>query len=404
MTAALAIYFHIPFCTERCPYCDFYTLDRARTAPDWRDRLPGALRRELALHCERWRLGRHCRVRSVFFGGGTPSLLQGGEIEDIVGAVGDRLALDPDAEITLEANPENVTAERAARWRSAGVNRVSLGVQSLQAAELRALGRVHSPEQIAAATAALRESGFSNLNLDLIFGIPGQTAASLLKTLERALTLEPQHLSLYNLTVHAGTPLARMIARGEVSLPPEEEQCSMFIAARRFLTARGWEHYEISNYALPGSRCRHNMAYWTGAPYLGIGPSAHSFLWDETEKAQSTAPAARTGALGVRFSAQANLAAWLAAIDAGRLPIMVDDASRQPTARANELLLSGLRLLEGLDPAAFQAQTGIDLERERAGQISAMRRDGLIAPPGPRLRLTEKGLLLSDHIIRELAF
>lgn len=265
------LYVHVPFCARRCAYCDFSIAFR-REVPvaAYLD----ALRSELALHREpsdSWTLD------TLYFGGGTPSLLGGEGIATAIAAVRDVATLAADAEITLEANPDDVRAPAAEHWRAAGVTRVSLGVQSFDDAVLQWMHRSHNAEQARAAVATLRAAGIANISLDLIFALPAALERDWAADLRRALELQPSHISLYGLTVEPGTPLARWRARGRLMEAPEESYESDFSLAHDALTPAAFEHYEVSSYALPGHRSRHNSAYWSGAAYLGVGPSAHSF-------------------------------------------------------------------------------------------------------------------------------
>lgn len=269
--AARHLYVHVPFCARRCAYCDFSIAVR-REVPA--AAYLNALRSELALHHDP---SRGWTLDTLYFGGGTPSLLGGDGIAAAIAAVRGVATLAADAEITLEANPDDVTAAAAERWRDAGVTRISLGVQSFDDDVLRWMHRSHSAEQASAAVATLRAAGIANISLDLIFALPAALERSWAADLHRALELQPAHISLYGLTVEPHTPLSRWQTRGQVTEAPEESYESDFVLAHDALTTAGFEHYEVSNYALPGFRSRHNSSYWSGAAYLGVGPSAHSF-------------------------------------------------------------------------------------------------------------------------------
>ena len=274
------LYLHVPFCARRCSYCDFAIAVR-RQVPS--AAYVDAVLREWAGWQSHEIWAESPRVESVYFGGGTPSRLEPGAI----GRILDRIAADrpvgPGAEVTLEANPDDVTAEAARAWRSGGVNRVSLGAQSFDPAVLDWMHRTHSAEQVGRAVGTLREAGIAGLSIDLIFGLPGALGRDWGADLERAVALRPDHLSLYGLTVEDHTPLARWAARGEMYPVDEDRYAAEFLEADRILGAVGYEHYEVSNYSLPGRRARHNSAYWRRAPFIGMGPSAHSG-WGTTRR------------------------------------------------------------------------------------------------------------------------
>lgn len=269
------VYLHVPFCARRCSYCDFAIAVRAVT-PE-REYVEAVL--------TEWRARRqHPAVRrdpdltTVYFGGGTPSRLGGAAIGALLDGLADGARLSPDAEITLEANPDDVTPEQAESWARAGINRVSLGVQSHDPAVLEWMHRTHRPEQVAPAVRALQDAGITDLSLDLIFALPTALRRDWFRDLDLTLELDPTHVSLYGLTVEPKTPLARWTARGEVTTVPDERYAEEYLTAHDTLVNNGFDHYEVSNAARPGHRARHNSAYWRGANYVGLGPSAHSFL------------------------------------------------------------------------------------------------------------------------------
>ncbi len=267
------LYLHVPFCARRCSYCDFAIAVR-RAVPS--TRYVDAVLEEWARRLDHPAWSLSSAVRTVYFGGGTPSRLDPGAIGQIIERIAADRPIALDAEITLETNPEDISPAAVACWRSAGINRVSLGVQSLDPAVLRWMHRTHTAEQVPRAVSVLREGGVCHLSLDLIFGLPASVERRWDDDLAKALALEPAHLSLYGLTVEPGTPLARWTERGAVTPVDEERYAAEFLAAHAALAAAGYEHYEVSNYARPGRRARHNGAYWRRAPFLGLGPSAHS--------------------------------------------------------------------------------------------------------------------------------
>ena len=370
------VYVHVPFCRRRCSYCDFSIA--VRRALPTRGFLE-AIRREheLVLLAGEWD---DEPLETLYFGGGTPSLLPPEAIADLITLFrlpaaahsGQRIS---DIEITLEANPDDVTPAAAAAWRAAGVNRVSLGVQSFNDAVLAWMHRTHDAARAEAAAATLRAAGFENLSLDLIFALPDALRPHFRADLARALALEPQHLSLYGLSVEPRTPLARWLARGAVAPTTERRYAEEFLAAHEALTAAGFEHYEVSNYARPGRYARHNAAYWMQHPYAGLGPSAHSF-----------------GGRVRRW----NVAPWAAydrALRAGRRP----EAGRERlTAEQQrmEALYLGLRTAAGI-PRGLLAVP-------RQGIAERAARQGWLAVEGDRLRATAAGWLRLDEIVARL--
>ncbi len=269
MSAPRHVYVHVPFCARRCSYCDFSIAVRRHVPVD--EYLDA-----LAIELER-RVPEPLEVETLYIGGGTPSLLGGDGVARLVELLFARMSLAPAAEVTLEANPDDVTLRSARAWRDAGVNRISLGAQTFDPRVLTWMHRSHRSWQVEAAVARLRGEGISRLSLDLIFALPAELGRRWESDLRRALALDPGHLSLYGLTVEPATPLARWIQRGETHEAPEERYEEEFLFADALLTAAGYDHYEVSNYARPQERSRHNSAYWLRTAYLGLGPSAHSF-------------------------------------------------------------------------------------------------------------------------------
>ena len=272
MADKLGIYIHIPFCRSKCDYCDFYSLAGRE---DQMDRYQKAL---LAHLKETAPLAQGYPVDSIYFGGGTPSYYGAKRIKELLAHLSKLFQVEKDAEITVECNPDSVDLKSLRILRKAGVNRLSMGMQSAQEAELRAIHRIHTPQQTNQAVEAARKAKFTNLSLDLIYGLPGQTMESWKATVEHALSLIPQHLSCYGLKVEEGTPLARRVAEGEV-LPDDDQQADLYLWTVGRLERAGLPQYEISNFAKPGYESRHNLRYWLTRPYIGFGPGAHSDFW-----------------------------------------------------------------------------------------------------------------------------
>lgn len=380
----MLVYIHVPFCRTRCRYCAFHSIPLGRGvepagSPVVRDYVD-----TLLLELAHWgdRLG-GSEVQSVFFGGGTPSLLP----PRIVGIVLERLAryftLAPKAEITLEANPESLRGrDSVPRYLSAGVNRLSIGIQSLDETMLRTLGRPHKAWDSLQAAFAAREAGCANISVDLMWGLPGQSVRQWLQTLKDVARMEPNHISAYGLTLEPGTPLELDCEEGRLLLPPERDQNIMFMEGAAFLEERGYLHYEISNFARMGFQCRHNMGYWEGADYLGLGPSATSTV------------------SGRRWTNPASQKAWDAKTRQGSLG---QDAEKlTPTVRVLELIMLRLRTARGLRLKAYRELTGRDFLRDHQRLIQALHENGLIRIRHGYLRLTRSGMLVSNSILANL--
>ena len=264
------LYFHIPFCRKACVYCDFHFV----TSLKQRGEMVHAMTHELRTEAANWGFG---PFSTVYFGGGTPSVLESDQLEALLREARENAGISEGAEITLEANPDDLTPERLQAWRTMGINRLSVGVQAFEADTLAWMNRSHSVQEVYQGLEAARKAGFDSFNLDLIFGWPGLTDEIWLSQIRTALSLQPDHLSVYSLTVEEKTALAHQVKKKAVALPDQNAYARQFILAHETLVAEGFGHYEISNYALPGKESRHNSSYWSGAPYLGIGPSAHSF-------------------------------------------------------------------------------------------------------------------------------
>ncbi|MGH7608588.1 MAG: radical SAM family heme chaperone HemW [Candidatus Dormibacteria bacterium] len=383
--APRALYLHVPFCSRRCPYCDFAIRvggDRLQEA------YVQALGRELA------RLGEASGVatslQSLYLGGGTPSLLRLDLLERLLGEVARHFRLAAAAEVTLEANPADVNRARARQWRSLGVNRLSLGVQSLDDRVLGWLGRNHDAAAAHRAITAARRAGFDNLSCDLIYAVPVQPTAVFVRGLETLLRHRPEHVSCYELTVEAGTPLARRIAARRAPAPSEDDFLEQHRLARQRLLAAGLEHYEVSNYALPGHRSRHHLAYWRGEHYLAAGAGAHGFLGPELGARLGMEPAPSAG--GVRYWNRRSTDAYLRQVSRlghGR----AGWESVGPGQLELERLSCGLRLREGVSLGA-PARSG------RARELAEL---GLLELEGDRVRATPRGVEVLDRLSLELA-
>jgi oxygen-independent coproporphyrinogen-3 oxidase len=375
--ATIALYVHIPYCLSKCPYCDFNSY-AARSWPE--SEYAAALTSELEGFAREapWR---DASVATIFFGGGTPSLFRPATIGAILDAIARHLRLAPDVECTLEANPGTLSFDSLSGFRGAGVNRLSLGVQSFQPDLLLALGRRHSVADSRGALAAARRAGFENLSLDLIYAVPGQDQAACAADVAEAVGFAPEHVSAYNLTYEPGTPLRRELDRGGVVQAPEELEVALHQTVRCGLEAAGYARYEISNYARPGRAARHNQAYWRGIPYLGLGAGAHSF-----------APVG----FGRRWANLRDPNRYMERVRAtGNAIDGVEELSR--TQALGECAWLGLREIEGLDTRRFAARFGEPLE-VAFPHVTRLVSDGLLESRGSQLRLTARGLLLADSV------
>lgn len=376
LTSHAGIYVHVPFCTRVCPYCDF----AVRTGgPQARDRYVRALLTEIEARPEG-----PGTVDTVYLGGGTPSVLDPDSLGRILEAVGTRWRLHPDTWVSLEANPEDIAPERLRAWRDLGVRTVSLGVQSFVDAELRFLGREHDAATAVRAVQESLSAGFPIVSVDLIFGLPGQTAANWSEQLRRAAALSPQHISCYQLTVHEGTRFGRLRDRGTLQEMPDPEQAALFRLTHEVLGGRGYEGYEVSNFAAaPEHRSRHNSKYWRHLPYLGLGPSAHSF--DGRRR---------------RSWNRRTLADWAGALERSEDP-REDEEDLDPTQLALEALLLGMRTRQGVDLAAIRDRTGLDLFRGNQERLQEWQRVGLVRLDGSRVLPTLDGLVIAESLVRD---
>jgi putative oxygen-independent coproporphyrinogen III oxidase len=371
----LGAYVHLPFCAERCGYCSFNT---APYRPGALDRFLTALLAECDLAASApWAGG--IRLDTLFMGGGTPSLLEADQMAALLTRIADRFSIEPGAEVTVECNPDDVTPERLGGYRRAGVTRISLGVQSLDADVLPRLDRRHSAAQARAAFRVAREAGFESVSVDLIYGLPGLDLPTWTRTVREVIDWGPDHLSAYALALDEGS---LWHAAGVTGLPPEEAVAAQYWALARLAGEAGFEHYEVSNYARPGFRSRHNQRYWRWEEYLGLGPGACGFLGH------------------VRYGNVKPVERYCALVEAGRPPLSTHEVLTERQALAERLIL-GLRTSDGI-PAEALAER-LRLERGPLPQVlEAWRARGLLAEEGGRARLTEAGFLLSDALFTEL--
>src|SRR5438132_7510043 len=384
MTPA-GIYLHIPFCRSRCSYCDFAT---------------GMYESELAaryVHAVGWEIAawrevdEPSDVDTIYLGGGTPSLLTPAQIEQILKPVRDRFKVLNGAEVTIELNPGDGGTSTASKhgklqeFRRCGINRASFGAQTFDDRDLKQLGRTHSAADISSTFQQLRNAGFSNINFDLIAGLPGQTLGGWKRNLEEALKLRPEHLSLYLLDVHEGTPLADQIKSGMRPKPDDDLAAEMYVTMIEEVCAAGYEHYEISNFCLPGFESRHNTKYWSGAPYYGFGCSAHSY--DGARR---------------RWANERDAARYVQLIEKEQSPVVEHTLLDEQDMCAESIFLR-LRLMRGLDLQDYRSRFGRDLRADYDDELARLRDAGLIEIEAGSLKLTTRGALLSNEVFAALA-
>jgi putative oxygen-independent coproporphyrinogen III oxidase len=374
------VYVHWPFCLSKCPYCDFNS--HVRHAPVDEERFARAFTREIENTAAR-APGRE--VSSIFLGGGTPSLMRPQTVGAILDSIGKHWRVAADVEVTLEANPTSVEATRFNGYRAAGVNRVSLGVQALDDVSLKALGRLHSAREALDAVAIARKA-FDRYSFDLIYARPDQTPRMWTNELKIAIAEAAEHLSLYQLTIEEGTPFFALHAAGKLVTPDESLARVLYDVTQEVCAAHGLGAYEISNHARAGAECRHNLVYWRGEEYAGIGPGAHGRL--------------DIGGVRHAIATEKRPEAWLMRVEANGHGVVTDDPLNSEE-RADEFLLMGLRLAEGIDPQRYQALSGRALDPRR---IAVLREEGAIAvDENGRLRVTQAGFPVLDAVVADLA-
>jgi oxygen-independent coproporphyrinogen-3 oxidase len=378
--AAFGVYVHWPFCLSKCPYCDFNS--HVRHAAIDEARFLRAFQTEIAATAARVP---ERTVTSIFLGGGTPSLMQPETVGAILDAIGKHWVVGRDVEVTLEANPTSVEATRFRGYRAAGVNRVSLGVQALDDASLKELGRLHSAREALDAVAIARQN-FERYSFDLIYARPRQTAQEWQAELKRAISEAAEHLSLYQLTIEPETPFAMLRKTGKLITPDDDTARELFDLTQEICSTAGLPAYEVSNHARPGAECRHNLVYWRGQEYAGIGPGAHGRL-DIDGRRHATATEKRPEA-------------WLTRVEATGHGLVTDEVLL-PEERADEFLLMGLRLAEGIDPARYAALAGRTLDSARIEMLAAQ---GFVSSDGNgSLRVTPAGFPVLDAVVADLA-
>lgn len=380
-----SLYIHIPFCYHKCPYCDFNTyavssipekeyvqallseIDYMSTREDWRGR----------------------QLNTIFFGGGTPSLFSASSIQKIIATVARIFPLSADTEVSLEANPGTTSSENLMGYREAGVNRLSFGAQSFKIETLKKLGRMHTPDQTVSSVEAARVAGYNNINLDLIYGIEGQTLSDLLNDLKTALELNPEHISAYGLTIEKGTPFFQKYKKGLMKLPEEGLVLEMMEVIKATLENNEFSHYEISNYCKAGREARHNLAYWNGDDYLGIGAGAHSFCLDRSSPSGLQGKRWSNYALPDKYiktaSSSGNTSSWTDTVNLENLFF--------------EFFFLGLRKIAGVSKADFRRKFNFSVDELYPVTLQMLSEQGLIINETDNIRLSENGIFLADSVV-----
>jgi oxygen-independent coproporphyrinogen-3 oxidase len=371
----VGLYLHVPFCERRCHFCAFFT--RAH-----RDDRVAAFVSDLMAEIQQH--GRTATLRgrtieTIYFGGGTPTTLSSGQLLSILEACRRSFVVDPAAEVSIEANPASVEDSFLRALREGGFNRLSLGAQSFDDAELKTANTPHATQEIVQAVTSARRAGFANLNLDLIYGLPGQSLSRWLANLDAAIALAPEHLAFYGLTIEEGTQLRREVERGRLNLPDEDALADMYQEGRDRLRAADFLQYEVSNFAMSGHACRHNLGYWTDREWLGVGPSAHSYLD------------------GVRFSAVASLEGYHRLVSAG-VPPLEEKETGTPLLRLREAVAFGLRTVAGVACAPLRERYRLDPIVRFRVPIERLTRDRWVILDGDVLRASDDGLMLADEL------
>lgn len=364
------LYIHVPFCQKKCSYCDFYSIEKSKGIIP---KFLNALQKETGLYSERHPFD--TPIRTIYLGGGTPSMLPDEAINTIMDTIRSSFPISANPEITIEINPGTLSLTKLNAYRKAGINRISIGLQSMQSHELRLLGRIHSSEEGVKTVHMVREAGFDNVNIDLIYGIPGQTLSKWKDTIEKVLQYPLDHISAYALTWNKSTPIGRQIHSGTLPCPDEDSVAEMYLMAHNILINHGYRHYEISNFAKPGFRCRHNEGYWTGGQYLGLGPSAHSYLDNK------------------RFWNVPDVHEYIESLSGNHLPIAGEE-TLDPDQQALERLALALRTREGISLIKISKKQNV---------IRELVQSGFATEQNGRLSLSSRGFLLADEIALQLS-
>jgi len=371
------LYLHFPYCISKCPYCDFnsYQLKEDNQISSY---IP-ALYEEITAYSQKLKKS---NIKTIYLGGGTPTILSGAQICAILEFCKDKFTIDKNAEITIEANPGTLDGEKIQLLIESGINRLSLGAQSFNDIFLKKLGRIHNTKEIIDSYYLARKAGFNNINIDIMFALPDQTIEDFQATIKKAVSLKPDHLSLYNLTVKPGTEYYKEYKRGKLKLPTEDEEFDMYNWAINYLEENGFEHYEIANFARPHKRSKHNLIYWQNKPYLGIGAGAYSFI------------------KGYRYMNYENPARYIKEVMSGKLPI--DNGEKLSSRkRMIETVILGLRTKNGISYKKYKTRFGVDLNNTFPQQINKLVNLELLQKDDCKIKLTRKGIFLANTVFRE---
>lgn len=369
----LALYVHIPFCLKKCSYCDFISFPNKF---DYVEKYTDALIKEIRLYSS---VGKKFKLNTVFIGGGTPSSINSIYIEKIMDGIYKYFDTNELKEVTIETNPKTLDKEKLIRYRESGINRISMGVQTLNDNLLKILGRIHNTEDFYKNYDLVRNLGFNNVNLDLMFGLPFQTLEDVIYTLKEVIKLEPAHLSFYGLIVEKGTKFYDLNNRGKLNLPDEDLERAMYHKGVEYLVSNGYEHYEISNFAKKGYECKHNLFYWELKPYIGLGIGAHSNIF------------------GKRYWNFADIKKYISSLDNGSFPVSEEEVIDKDMEMAEYCIL-GLRLIRGIDKKNFLDRFGIDIKEIYGKIIERHVKGGLLYENENRIYLTKRGLDLSNIV------
>lgn len=373
----LGLYLHFPFCISKCPYCDFnsYQLKEEKQISSY----ISALYQEITAYSQKLKKS---NIKTIYLGGGTPTILSGVQIYNILEYCKDKFTVDKNAEITIEANPGTLDGEKIKLLIESGINRLSLGAQSFDDLFLKKIGRIHNTQDIIDSYYLAQEKGFDNINIDIMFALPGQTTKDLQITLKKAVSLKPDHLSLYNLTIKSGTEYYKKYKKSKLKLPTEDEEYDMYNWAINYLEESGFEHYEIANFARPYKRSMHNLIYWQNKPYLGIGAGAYSFI------------------KGYRYMNYENPARYTKEIMSGKLP--VDNGEKLSLRkRMIETIILGLRTKDGVGYKKYKTRFGVNLNDIFSKQVNKLVNLGLLQKDDFKIKLTKRGIFLANTVFRE---
>lgn len=374
----ISLYIHIPFCVRKCRYCGFYS---TAASPGSVDEFIFSLSKEASTYRQDFRM---TPFTSIYIGGGTPTVLSPVQFERLMLCLRDNFAFSDGVEFTVEANPDTVTREKLASLAEQGVNRLSLGMQSFSNEVLQTLGRPHTSEQAVDAFCLARDAGFENISVDLMYGIPGQSATLWAETLESVLMLKPEHVSAYCLSLDDGSLFKRESDKSGFQLPDEEVSAGMYESAVQKLNSAGYGRYEISNFSMPGRECRHNMNYWNRGEYLGLGPGASSFISNR------------------RYSIIADITEYSRRLSRGTTVIAAQEIIG-PDSSAREAILLGLRTMQGLDLFRFEQEYGSEILQQLERNADRLSDAGLLLVSGGHMKLTDRGILLSDEAFARLS-